>query len=62
MKQMKLSKHMRLGSNSALSTNNNSALDNYPGQRNAPVRLKNGGAVPDSFLIPMILRKTKLKQ
>ena len=27
MKQMKLSKHLRLGSNSALSNNNNSALD-----------------------------------
>ena len=62
MKQMKLSKHLRLGSNSALSNNNNSALDNYPGQKNATVRLKNGSHVPDSFLVPMILRKTKLKQ
>ena len=52
---------MRLGSNSALSTT--SPLDNYNSAiKSNQLKLKNGGGVPDSFLVPMILRKTKLKQ
>ena len=60
MKHLKLSKNMRLGSNSAMSTT--SPLDNYSNANKNSLKLKNGGGVPDSFLVPMILRKTKLKQ
>jgi len=60
MKHLKLSKNMRLGSNSALSTI--SPTDIYGSPRNAQLTLKNGTGVPESFLVPMILRKTKLKQ
>ena len=65
MKHLKLSKNMRLGSNSAMSTT--SPLDSYntgaanTTKNNNSLKLKNGGGVPDSFLVPMILRKTKLK-
>ena len=60
MKHLKLSKNMRLGSNSAMSTT--SPLDHNNQHKNNSLKLKNGGGVPDSFLVPMILRKTKLKQ
>ena len=60
MKQLNLSKNMRLGSNSAMSTT--SPLDHQNSPKANQFKLKNGGGVPESFLVPMTLRKTKLRQ
>ena len=51
---------MRLGSNSAMSTT--SPLDHQNSPKANQFKLKNGGGVPESFLVPMTLRKTKLRQ
>ena len=62
MKHLKLSKNMRLGSNSALSNLSPKDVTSSPKNAVASIKLKQGNNVPDSFLVPMILRKTKLRQ
>lgn len=55
-----LSKNLRIVSNSALSTTT-AALDVSQKSPMVSKLIKTHVNVPDSFLIPMILRKTKLK-
>ena len=54
-------KNLRLGSSSNLS-NHGASGDSYNVQIKDSFRLKRGTKVPDSFLVPMVLRKTKNRQ
>jgi len=58
---MTLSKNLRLGTLSQLSNAHEPAETSSLKVSNG-FKLKNGTTVPDSFLVPMILRKTKQKQ